>query len=175
MKLKTYIYLIVGSSFMVSFFGVPSSAFGQQDIKVPSVIGAAGEISKLDSMTIEWTLGETFVESVVDKTTWLTQGYHQPMLLVKENSKSLSSSYDVKIFPNPAKDLLNVFIRTNVKDELHLKMIDVTGRVVFMQNASGGSNDIQLKINELPEGMFILSMVNSQGYWIRSFKIIKHS
>lgn len=150
-------------------------AGNSQKTAMPSVISTAGEISRSGDITFEWTLGETFVESAKDKSTWLTQGYHQPMLLVKENSQRFSSSYDVKIFPNPAHDILNVLIRTNLTDELVFKIIDVTGRVVFMQDAPGGSNEIKLKINELPEGMFVLSVMNVRGYWIRSFKVVKHS
>jgi hypothetical protein len=141
----------------------------------PAVVSTAGEISRSGGITLEWTLGETFVESGKDQSTWLTQGYHQPMLLVKENTQSSSSAYDVKIFPNPTLDILHVLIRTNLSDDLVFKIMDVTGRTVFMQEASGGSNDIKLKINELPEGMFVLTVMNRRGNWIRSFKVIKHS
>jgi Secretion system C-terminal sorting domain len=175
MKLKSYQLVVYPYCFIGCFFGVLNNLAGQQNIKSPAVIGAAGQISSYSDMTIEWTLGETFVETGSGKTTYVTEGYHQPMLLVKEISKSATSSYDVKIFPNPVKDILSVLIQTKITDPLILKIDDVTGRTVLVKDAPGGSNEIQLKTNNLPEGMYILSVTNRKGYRIHSFKLIKHS
>lgn len=147
----------------------------QQDGKSPSVISVAGTVSKSDQITLEWTLGETFVQTLAIDKGYHTQGYHQPQVKVIEFSKDGALSYDIIIFPNPAKEILNVSIKTLQKDKLKIKMTDVTGRNILSQNAPGGSTDIQLKTKELPEGIYMLSVINEQGFWIRSFKIIKHS
>ncbi|MEP7321784.1 MAG: T9SS type A sorting domain-containing protein [Saprospiraceae bacterium] len=175
MKPKSTHRLSLYSFFIFCFFGIYSSVFSQQNIKSPSVIAAAGEISRSRDMMVEWTLGEIFVESILDHTINLTQGYHQPMLLVKELSKPNASAYEIRVFPNPVQDLLRVIIQSSIQDALILKINDITGRTVLIQDAPGGSNEIQLKTRNLPEGMYILSVVNRKGYRIDSFKLIKQS
>ncbi len=139
----------------------------------PTVIGAAGEVSKSSSMIIEWTLGETFVESIKTPSVWHTQGFHQPTLMVRQIVKTLPT-HQVNIYPNPASAILNVSVRTDLQEPLVLKMIDVTGKIVLLKDAPGGPQDLQLAVHQLPEGMYILSVVRQNGAWITSFKVIKH-
>jgi hypothetical protein len=139
------------------------------------VIGSAGTVSSTNEITLEWTLGESFVATNKLGNAWYTQGFHQPVLFVRSESKEMNHEhYRVRIYPNPVLELLNVEVRSGFLDPILIKLIDVTGRVVLTQKASGGHQDLQLRLNHLPDGMYLLSMVGKEGILIKSYKVIKH-
>jgi len=139
----------------------------------PSVIGAAGGFDLKQNISLEWTLGETFVESVTGRDKWYTQGFHQPMLSARAISPSAARGYDIKIFPNPTQELLNVFIKTPEAEDLKLTLVDVTGKTIYTRWVPSGTPEIQVRVKHLPEGMYMLSVVSTKGYRINSFKVIK--
>ncbi len=72
MKLHLYLIIIAAAT--------SSNSFCQHNNQ--SVIAAAGNISKAGNITLEWTLGEPVIETVSTTLGLLTQGFHQPLLIV---------------------------------------------------------------------------------------------
>ncbi|MEP7268802.1 MAG: T9SS type A sorting domain-containing protein [Saprospiraceae bacterium] len=166
------------SIFIFSFFltGVTTLLNGQAiQSKDPSVIGAAGGIHTNHSISLEWTLGETFVASNTINNKMYIEGYHQPFLAVKNipAQNSLADKYQVLISPNPTSGLLNVAIKTNETANLNIHLIDIAGRILMNEKVSGGSQDLQLQLLPFAEGLYLLSITNDLGYRIHSFKVIK--
>lgn len=147
-------------------------AFSYLQLDGQSVLAAAGGSDTQKQLTLEWTLGEVFVESVSTRENWFTEGFHQPLLSTRPVNSS-AGGYDIKIFPNPTQDLLNVSIKTPLSESIELSLSDVTGKIIFTRKVPSGSPEIQLRVKEVPEGMYLLSVENQQGYRIGSFKVIK--
>lgn len=137
-----------------------------------SVLATAGGSDMKQNMILEWTLGESFVESVTTRGKWYTEGFHQPMLSARAVSPS-TAGYDISIFPNPTQELLNVLIKTPEAEDLKLTLADVTGKTIYTQRVPSGTPEIQVSVKHLPEGMYMLSVANPKGYRINSFKVIK--
>jgi len=152
---------------MVLILTIPTLRVGGQ-----SVLAAAGGVDSKQNMTLEWTLGETFVESLTTPEKWYTEGFHQPKLSARPFSTS-AGGYDIKIFPNPTQELLNVFIKTPEVEDLKLTLVDVTGKTIYTQKVPSGTSEIQLRVKHLSEGMYMLSVVSTKGFRINSFKVIK--
>lgn len=141
----------------------------------PSVIGAAGGTAVQSTLTLDWTLGEVFVESITDqKDRWYTEGFHQPLLTVRAYPAPLDSRYTIQIAPNPTPDRLDISIQTNEPENLTLRLLDVTGKTLLLQTAPPRTSTLQWSLKHLPEGMYMLSFINAKGIRINSFKIIKH-
>lgn len=138
----------------------------------PSVIGTAGGTHTGGKISLDWTLGEGFVEINRNVDHWYTEGFHQPQLVARQLSSS-TRGYEFKIFPNPASELLNIFITAEVEETLNLKLMDVTGRIIFNQVVAPRTPAVQMILKHIPEGMYMLSIVNPGGYRIHSFKIMK--
>lgn len=172
MKLNNYIFFL-RVSVLVLASQVSAHAQKANALVFPSVIGAAGGTHSRQEISLDWTLGETFVESTVSGNRWHTQGFHQPLLSAKALFPSNAMGYDVKIFPNPASELLNIFIKTTEEEILNLKLVDVTGKTIYNQVVPPRTAEVQLILKHVPEGMYMLSIVNPSGYRINSFKIIK--
>ncbi len=139
----------------------------------PSVVASAGGIDAKQNITLEWTLGETFVESITTPAKWYTEGFHQPLLSARVLGPSAARGYAVKIFPNPTQELLNIFIKTPEQEELKLTLVDVTGKIIYNQQVPLGTPELQLNLKNIPEGMYLLSLISPKGYRINSFKVIK--
>jgi hypothetical protein len=137
-----------------------------------SVLAAAGGVDSKQNMTLEWTLGETFVESVTTGEKWYTWGFHQPMLTARAVSPN-KGGYEVRIYPNPTQDLLKVFIKTPVEEDIKLTLVDVTGKTINTQWVPSGTREMEVRVKHLPEGMYMLSVTSTKGYRINSFKVIK--
>ncbi|MGB4899818.1 MAG: T9SS type A sorting domain-containing protein [Saprospiraceae bacterium] len=165
-KANTYL-LLVGLTLMASL------GYSQLEIKSPSVIGAAGTISKTNHVTLEWTLGETFVRSNIIQDAWYTEGYHQPILLVAPGSSADRHSFDIRIFPNPAYQKLFVEIKSAVAEPVKLKLTDLAGRTILYQNAPTTTDQIEISMSRIPQGMYLLSVVNDRGVQYGTFKVIK--
>lgn len=170
-NLRMYIGLLMGWILAICF--IPLQGQSAKGNPSPSVLAAAGGFNTNQNITLEWTLGETFVKSVTTRSNWFTEGFHQPLLSARAFSPSAARGYDIKIYPNPTQGLLNLIIKAPEEEELKLTMVDVTGKTIYTQQLPLGTPELQLNLKHIPEGMYLLSLVSPKGYRINSYKVIK--
>lgn len=116
-------------------------------------------------------------------TVTLKQGDNkEERVVVKVNSKSVTGFVDtsnsvqekalssLKAFPNPMNNVLN--IQTGeLKGELEISVIDISGRTVFMTNSEANGQAIELNVSDFPNGIY---MLNIKGVdFKKTFKLIK--
>lgn len=82
---------------------------------------------------------------------------------------------DMIIYPVPARDLLNVVIRSDKSLKTQLLLVDGTGKIVRRTNASlfNGSNTFLLNLKKLPSGQYIIRTNNPNIDLTKSFTIIR--
>jgi cephalosporin-C deacetylase len=71
----------------------------------------------------------------------------------------------VQIFPNPAADILT--IRMDNKDNSDIKIYDILGRIVFVNNTK--TNETPLNISQLAKGAYFIEIKNGPLITIRKF------
>ncbi len=76
---------------------------------------------------------------------------------------------EIKIYPNPAKNLIQVSYELNQNEVLSYKVNDILGRKVLSGQAE---NNAIINITELMQGEYVLEFKNIDGYVIRK-KFIK--
>jgi hypothetical protein len=86
-------------------------------------------------------------------------------------TKSAQVDYNVDIYPNPTSGQISVKINNSNAQSIDAQLIDISGKMVFMQNFR--SNDFMLNISSFESGTYILKLVNEDGNVIKSEKIIK--
>lgn len=76
---------------------------------------------------------------------------------VQQTSVAVS---DVKLFPNPATDNVNISFSSENNDKVQLSVIDVSGRILQNTEATiiKGSNKIPLALNDLPTGNYTIRL-----------------
>jgi len=168
---RGYIKILMGLILTVCFMRLTGQSV--KGSPSPSVLAAAGGFEVRQHITLEWTLGEPFVESVITRANWFTEGFHQPLLSASPLSPSVARGYEIKIYPNPTEELLNILIKTPEEEKLKLTLVDVTGKIIYNQQVPLGTPELQLNLKNIPEGMYLLSLISPKGYRINSFKVIK--
>jgi hypothetical protein len=68
---------------------------------------------------------------------------------------------DVSIFPNPTSKELNVAFELTVDANVEIRVMDMTGKQISAQgfNSNRGQNKVQLATNELPVGMYFITVI----------------
>ena len=62
--------------------------------------------------------------------------------------------------PNPANSVVTLYYSTETETPLSISISDVTGRLILQQNtlATQGDNTINLSINQLPQGYYVVEL-----------------
>ena len=82
---------------------------------------------------------------------------------------------DVVIYPVPARDILNVVIRSDKALKTQLQLTDVSGRTVRRMDVSltNGSNTFLVNLKGLASGEYILRGSNPDAVLIKKFNIVR--
>jgi hypothetical protein len=157
------------------FFVFLAGAFAYGEVSSqslqPTVIASDGGSAVVPSGSISWTLGETVTETFSSPGNYLTQGFHQPaILLVSVSGASLNSGAGV--YPNPTTDLLYINLNYLAGGNYTIIFYDVVGNKVKTLSAPGGGNaTVQVKLADLANGVYMLSISGTD--FSQSFKVIK--
>ena len=91
---------------------------------------------------------------------------HQPILVSDTDLEILES--EVVLFPNPAKDILNVGLPQDL-GQYKVKVYNLTAKVLIEKN--GTDQQIRLSTNHLPSGIYLLSIQTEKGTMNKKFSI----
>lgn len=108
---------------------------------------------------------------ITDKGCVVEYTYTGPILSVNSTIPySLNTRLDVKIFPNPAHQVLYVQSKRNVAKPISYYLYDVTGRLVL--NGSSTSDRIEMNVEKLTAGVYTLKLLNGRDVLMIAEKII---
>ena len=84
-----------------------------------------------------------------------------------------STNNDVLIYPNPTNGLFNITITGAVEDEVYIKIVDLTGRVVLenIHVLNTGINSIFADLRSYTPGLYLIHINDGEG--TRVYKLIK--
>lgn len=174
---------ITSNFFLLSCFlsiYISNNSFSQK--LSPEVISAAGDISKTSSVSLEWTLGETVIESSKTADKHYTQGFHQSYFkitsIIPVKNEILASDYNMTVFPNPVEATLEIKISTeNLPLEeigkVDLFLFDIIGKQLLVQKTNEKSASTFVDMSTFPSGTYFLKAQKENGVLLKSFKIIK--
>ena len=88
------------------------------------------------------------------------------------NSSNTSKSY-FNIFPNPTSTIINVEMNVNQDSKTDIKILDLNGRLVRIQNVDTyiGNNKIEVNIDSLQSGMYFIQIQNECDAYFEKFNI----
>lgn len=85
-----------------------------------------------------------------------------------------SQTDEIKVFPNPATDKLNVSIRSNVAEPTEVTIYDQSGRKMqSLETAYDGLTPIIMNVSSLSGGFYLVSVKNSHCMSTRRFFVLK--
>ncbi len=82
-----------------------------------------------------------------------------------------NTPFDMKIYPNPINDYINIDYQFKSNNPL-IQIIDLTGRIVYLQKIEIENKHISININSLLNGSYLLNIVDDTDVFVK--KIIKN-
>nr|MDA3928154.1 T9SS type A sorting domain-containing protein [Prolixibacteraceae bacterium] len=79
---------------------------------------------------------------------------------------------DIKVFPNPVSEVLSIDLNSNNKDLNHIKLFNLSGKECLVEVINPNTKYIDLDLNALPNGVYMLHFCLANGA-TSSRKIIK--
>ena len=152
-----------GFAFTVLLFTSIASGIYAQEL-----ISTAGDVFSRTSLQIEWSLGEIMIDSYGDENVLLTQGFHQPAIIIMDIPDIL-----VKMYPNPFDLSFYIDLEEIESESNHFSMVlfDMGGRIVFAQDIVMGTQEILTE--DIPDGVYFLKLFDPKSNLLKSVKIIK--
>lgn len=81
---------------------------------------------------------------------------------------------EIKIFPNPATDQLNVSIRSNIAETVEITIYDQGGRKMQnFQSSFDGVSAITVNLSTIPEGFYLVSVKTNHSISTKSIAVIR--
>ncbi len=136
----------------------------------PEVISSAGSSFTNSSATLDWTVGEPVTSTLNNSNNILSQGFHQPNLLVTAISEA-AADYSVTLFPNPTVDLIQLQILNTLNEIIFIDLHNAEGKLLLSQQINTSSN-LQIDMSKYSTGTYLLSLTNNQEK-IKTYQIIK--
>jgi hypothetical protein len=154
--------LLIAFTFLI----LAQMGVGQVEIQ-NQVIATSGNEYANASISMEYTLGEVFTETLDGASEQCTQGFHQP---VKSDPASIleESLISITCFPNPFSEYIELLNLGN--DKYVISIYDVSGKLVFEEAIINTAPSIRTTF--LAPGNYHLLLSSESGH--RShFSIIK--
>jgi len=123
--------------------------FGQ--VATPSVVSSSGDSYSNGGVIMDYTLGEIVVETHINSTTILTQGFHQGILKVSTNVENIDIK--TKIYPNPTTNFIIIELEKNVNADI--LVYDINGKIVIKDRLNNEQQK-QLDFSFLNQGNYLL-------------------
>ena len=154
--------------FMVSWANVFSQHLSHQ-VLVP----AAG-IAISNSLSYSQTIGETAIEIISCSDYVFTQGFQQPAIEISQ--VIIPPGNGVEVYPNPAKDYIDIKLYGDVPRKFRIDIISITGRIVSSTTLSFIDSYFYIHkfdVDQLIRGLYYVKVQSMDGLISRSFKIEK--
>ncbi|GJM31351.1 MAG: hypothetical protein DHS20C18_03520 [Saprospiraceae bacterium] len=73
---------------------------------------------------------------------------------IVNSTEDAQLTHQLKVYPNPATDLLNVVLESQSRVASQFRLIDLNGRVLQTIDLDGGNDHFQIDLSNLPSGMY---------------------
>lgn len=141
---------------MIAFFVlICSYSIAQNSL---NIIASSGDRYELNGLSLEWTLGESFVSPHSINGLKLEEGFHA-LAIKKSNStfvKDVESFKSLNLYPNPANSYIQFSEGLNIKSIINAYIIDQSGSLIRKMDID--SNKIDLP--NLQSGSYYLVLVD---------------
>ena len=118
----------------------------------PEVIASSGSTFTDGTSQLDWTLGEPATSSFTAGSDLLTQGFHQPQLLI--TTIDAIETISVSVFPNPTISNLNIQF-TDAKAHCIAELYTAEGKLLISK-AYTNTKEFQIEMATYTAGNYIL-------------------
>ena len=142
----------------------------------PQSVNSGGTKMTQANGSLSFTVGELVVLSQTDSDgNTLGGGFTAGATLTTVSIQETDAAVlDVKVYPNPTTELVNIQINHSTLDQVVVTMTDLQGKEVYSGKYAGISNIIGINTASYATGTYVLSLKNINNQVLGTYKIIKH-
>jgi hypothetical protein len=160
---------------LLSAFVTISTISFSQSI-APQSINSSGSKMNQSNVSLTFTVGELVVSRQTDSNgNTLGGGFVSGATLTTLSVQETDTTVlNVKVFPNPTTDLVNIQINHSTIDQLIITITDLQGKEIYCGKYSSISNLIGINTANYSAGTYMLSLKKLNNQVLGIYKIIKH-
>lgn len=134
-----------------------------------SVIGNTGNATVTSDFIVSYTIGEAIGNTIEGEQYLLSQGFEQGRQdTVWVGFLNNELNIEIKVFPNPTMNGLNIQFIGNNQNHLHIEAFDATGKLMLQMGQLTGND--YLDLSGFASGAYFIKIMNEQN---DQFKIVK--
>ena len=134
------------------------------------VTATAGGIYQAPEYSVEWTLGEIAIQTLETSGFKVTEGFHQPALIITKITETADANPQISVYPNPTYDKITIRMDEESLSDAQARLYDYLGRILSAERLT--SNETVFSLAALPVGLYTLKITIRERE-IQQFKIIK--
>jgi hypothetical protein len=142
----------------------------------PQSVNSGGTKMTQANGSLSFTVGELVVLSQTDSDgNTLGGGFTAGATLTTASIQETDAAIlDVKVYPNPTSELVNIQINHSTIDQVVVTITDLQGKEVYNGKYAGISIIIGINTASYATGTYVLSLKNLNNQVLGTYKIIKH-
>ncbi len=159
--MKTKFIIIIISYFFIS------SLIGQKIM--PALLSSSGGLHSGQNVSLGWTLGEISIKTIKSDDIILTQGFQQSHLYTV-STLNPEKIFRATVYPNPAKDIININIEYPESILYTVSIVDINGNIyrrIPVKKLKG------LDISGLKQGYYFIVINSNKGIELTGIKFLK--
>ncbi len=137
------------------------------NVNAQEVVSTQGDSYSTANGGVDFTIGETIINTETDGVTTLTQGFHQGLWNIV-GIEDLDPTLDATVFPNPMDADLTV--RVSQFETLSYSLYDASGKLVSTSKLMEESTLV--KVQDLAPGNYSITL-HKETEALKTFKLIK--
>ena len=155
--------------FIIAFLLLGFSSYSQPSIS-KQVIGPAGANFENGNNKLSYTSGEVVVGAMTseDGSIQLGNGYYPSLDLSILNTESPELKLQVKVYPNPTKEV--IYITHPTESFFEVRITDVSGKQILQ---TAHQKEQPLSIQTLTTGTYFITVSTKDSKQTNTYKIIK--
>lgn len=157
--MKRAIYIMFG------FLVIGASGAGAQQVIAP-----AGGTGQNTNGTLCYTVGELAIDTRTVGNTTLTQGLHQPLLIVTPVDETQGLQWSVTVIPNPASDRVVLTLINGKPGKTTYALYHINGKLVGKGPLHDGVAEISFA--KLQPATYLIKVWHN-GTEVKNIKIVK--
>ncbi|MFI5196804.1 MAG: T9SS type A sorting domain-containing protein, partial [Chitinophagales bacterium] len=162
--------------FFILLFSLTAIGLQAQTLE-RQVIGSAGAYQTAAWGSLSTTAGENVINTFTTSSFILTQGFQQPMIGDLIVYDVPSNNMSVKVYPNPAGDVINVEINTdNANKHYSVTLVDLPGQLLklpYRDLSSGMNTSLTFDLRPIAAGPYLILISDERNVRVKTIKFTK--
>ena len=168
-KNKSKPWVLLGAAILIGKMSYAQSI-------APQSINSGGTKMTQANCSLSFTIGELVVLTQTDSQgNTIGGGFTSCATLTTVSLQETDATVlDVKVYPNPTNELVNIHINHSTLNQVVVTITDFQGKEVYSGKYAGISNTIGINTASFSTGTYMLNLKNLYNQVLGTYKIIKY-